>query len=52
MSHRARKIVYERRIIEEPTFVDLPTMSRSDQPDASRPVANESVSKLKQARPC
>jgi hypothetical protein len=37
MSHRARKIVYERRIIEEPAFIDLPTMSRPDQPDASRP---------------
>jgi hypothetical protein len=48
MSHRARKIVYGRRIIEEPTFFDLPTMSRPDQPETSRPVANESRPSLQE----
>jgi hypothetical protein len=48
MSHRARKIVYERRIIEEPTFFDLPTMSRPDQPAASRPAADENRPSLQE----
>jgi hypothetical protein len=48
MSHRARKIVYERRILEEPTFFDLPTMSRPDQPDASRSAADENRPSLQE----
>jgi hypothetical protein len=48
MSHGPGKITHERRIIEEELPLTLITMSRPDQPDNTRPVANENQRSLKE----